>query len=125
MSKRKYHVGHLVLERSFFTSSIRINFIRWIFGIYVNQKLGLLEFVDDRTQGALFPIIKKYISGGTIIHSDSAAMYVNNAQQQSPHQYSDNSYAPIPTCVGQPYPALCGSAHGGVHKLRGGFLEKC
>ena len=84
MSKRKYHVGHLVPERSFFTSSIRINFIRWIFGMYdVNQKLGVLEFVNDRTQGTLFPIIKKYIRGGTIIHSDSAAMYVKNAQQQS------------------------------------------
>ena len=49
----------------------------------VNQKLGVLEFVDDRTQGTLFPIIKKYIRGETIIHSDSVAMYVNNAQQQS------------------------------------------
>ena len=65
MSKRKYHVGHLVPERSFFTSSIRINFIRWIFGMYdVNQKLGVLEFVDNRTQGTLFSIIKKYIAVG-------------------------------------------------------------
>lgn len=58
-------------------------------------------------RGHFSPLLKKYIRGGTIIHSDSAAMYVNNAQQQSPHQYSDNSYAPIPTCMGQPYPTLC------------------
>ena len=65
MSKRKYHVGHLVPERSFFTSSIRINFIRWIFGMYdVNQKLGVLEFVDDRTQGTLSPLLKNTFAVG-------------------------------------------------------------
>lgn len=71
MSRRKYHVGHIIQEK-------------WVFGLFdVHQKIGVLEFVQDRTQNTLFPIIQKYVRGGTIIHSDSAAMYVNNAQQES------------------------------------------
>ena len=71
MSRRKYHVGHIIQEE-------------WVFGFFnVHQKIGVLEFVQDRTQNTLFTIIQKNVRGGTIIHSDSAAMYVNNAQQES------------------------------------------
>jgi transposase-like protein len=71
MSKRKHNVGREVPEK-------------WVFGLYdVHQKIGVLEFVENKKQETLFPIIKKYIRGATIIHSDSASMYVNNAQQQS------------------------------------------
>ena len=70
MLHRKYHVGHIIQEK-------------WVFGLFdVHQKIGVLEFVQDRTQNTLFPIIQKYVRGGTIIHSDSA-MYVNNARQES------------------------------------------
>jgi hypothetical protein len=66
MAKRKYHVGHVVPER-------------WIFGMYdVHQKIGVVRFVENRTQATLFPIIQQYIAPGTTIHSDRAAMYVNN-----------------------------------------------
>jgi hypothetical protein len=49
----------------------------------LEQKLGVLEFVEDRRRETLFELIRKYVRGGTMIHSDSAAMYVNNATQQS------------------------------------------
>jgi hypothetical protein len=66
MAKRKYHVGHQVPER-------------WIFGMFdVHQRIGVLRFVDDRTQATLFPIIQQYVLPGTMIHSDRASMYVNN-----------------------------------------------
>lgn len=71
MARRKYHVGHLVPER-------------WVFGLFdAEQRIGVLEFVDDRIQATLFPLIQKYVRGGTIINSDSAAMYVNHHTQQS------------------------------------------
>lgn len=39
MAKRKYHIGHMVTEK-------------WVFGMYdVHQELGVICFVDDRTQG--------------------------------------------------------------------------
>ena len=69
MSRRKYHVGHIQEK--------------WVFGLFDLNQIDVLEFVQDRTQNTLFPIIQKYVRGGTIIHSDSAAMYVNNAQQES------------------------------------------
>ncbi|KAL3079163.1 hypothetical protein niasHT_036216 [Heterodera trifolii] len=71
MCKRKYNRGRIVPNR-------------WVFGMYdVEQKVGVLRFVHDRTQATLFPIIRQYVRGGTIIHSDSAAMYVDNARQRS------------------------------------------
>ena len=66
MAKRKYHVGHAVPEK-------------WVFGMFnVHQKIGILRFVDDRTQATLFPLIQEYVLPGSTIHSDRAAMYVNN-----------------------------------------------
>ena len=66
MAKRKYHVGHAVPEK-------------WVFGMFdVHQKIGVLRFVDDRTQATLFPLIQEYVLPGSTIHSDRAAMYVNN-----------------------------------------------
>ena len=50
MAKRKYNVGHLVPER-------------WVFGLYdVHQKLGVLEFVDDRTQANFSQKLKFLVS---------------------------------------------------------------
>jgi hypothetical protein len=44
----------------------------------VHQKLGILRFVNDKTQGTLFPLITQYIAPGTMIHSDRFSAYVNN-----------------------------------------------
>ncbi|KAL3072059.1 hypothetical protein niasHS_015450 [Heterodera schachtii] len=89
MSKRKYHVGHQIPER-------------WIFGMYdTDQKLGVLEFVDDRRQETLFPIIRRYVRGGSIIHSDSATMYV--ILRADPPQ---SHIANIPTIPMPPYDHL-------------------
>ena len=44
---------------------------------YIERKVGACEFVVDKLQEALFPLIQQYILPGSIIHSDSAAMYVN------------------------------------------------
>jgi hypothetical protein len=71
MARRKYNVGRIVDEK-------------WVFGMFdANQRVGVLEFVANKTQAALFPLIQKYVRGGSIINSDSAAMYVNIATQQS------------------------------------------
>uniref|UniRef100_A0A914HUX8 ISXO2-like transposase domain-containing protein n=1 Tax=Globodera rostochiensis TaxID=31243 RepID=A0A914HUX8_GLORO len=72
MARRKYHRGHEVPER-------------WVFGMYdVHQQIGVLKFVDDRTQATLFPLIQQYVIPGTTIHSDRAAMYVNNRAGVNP-----------------------------------------
>jgi transposase-like protein len=66
MAKRKNNQGRVVAER-------------WVFGMYdVHQKIGVLRFVDDRTQATLFPIIAQYVLPGTTIHSDRFSVYVNN-----------------------------------------------
>lgn len=42
MSRRKYHVGHIVPEK-------------WVFGMFDTQsRVGVLEFVEDRTQARYF-----------------------------------------------------------------------
>ena len=46
MAKRKYNRGRQVDQR-------------WVFGMYdVHRGIGILEFVDDRTQKTLLPIIQ-------------------------------------------------------------------
>ena len=46
MAKRKYNRGHRVEQR-------------WVFGMYdVHSGMGILEFVEDRTQATLLPIIQ-------------------------------------------------------------------
>lgn len=77
MAKRKNEVGHLVFKK-------------WVFGMYdVQSKVGILQFVPNRTQATLFPIIqyltfifsrifRQHIRPGSIIHSDRFSVYVNN-----------------------------------------------
>ncbi|KAF2891457.1 hypothetical protein ILUMI_14716, partial [Ignelater luminosus] len=48
-SKRKHNRGHMVPEK-------------WVFGLYdVEAKLGVAEFVEDRSRETLLPLIEKYV----------------------------------------------------------------
>lgn len=48
ISKRTYNRGHLVEQK-------------WIVGMYdVEQKVGVIVFVEDKTQQPVFPIIEVY-----------------------------------------------------------------
>ena len=66
MSRRKHNVGHQVPQRIFF-------------GMYdVDANFGVLQLVPNKTQATLFAVLQQYIRPGSIIHSDRAAMYVDN-----------------------------------------------
>ena len=55
--KRKYNVGHL-------TTGMQ----QWIFVIFdCKKRVGIIEFVEDRSAATLIPIIKKYCLPGTIM----------------------------------------------------------
>ena len=66
MSRRKHNVGHQVPQRIFF-------------GMYdVEANFGVLQLVPNKAQATLFAVIQQYVRPGSIIHSDRAAMYVDN-----------------------------------------------
>lgn len=49
---------------------------RWIFGLYDrNTRQGHLEFVENRSQATLFPIIQQYVAPGATIISDGWQAY--------------------------------------------------
>jgi transposase-like protein len=65
--KAKYHRGHALKEPT-----------KWIFGLYdVNQKVGAIEFVENRSADILLPLICKHVKPGTEIHSDQWAAYAS------------------------------------------------
>ncbi|KAF2898190.1 hypothetical protein ILUMI_07986, partial [Ignelater luminosus] len=65
--KQKYNRGHMVPKR-------------WVFGLYdVEAKIGVAEFVEDRSREILLPIIERYVTPGSIIHSDCWAAYGKGA----------------------------------------------
>ena len=67
-----------------------------IFGMYdIERKVGVCEFVVDKSQEALFPLIQQYILPGSIIHSDSAAMYVS-LHTDPPSSHIASIPVPIP-----------------------------
>lgn len=67
ISKRKYHVGRVVQER-------------WIFGMFDStERIGFLQFVEDRSCVTLLPIIENHVLPGSEIHSDSWAAYMGGA----------------------------------------------
>ena len=52
---------------------------KWAFGLFdCHRNVGILCLIADRKQATLFPLIQQYVAPGTIIHSDRAAMYVDN-----------------------------------------------
>jgi transposase-like protein len=63
--KPKHHRGHALAKPS-----------KWIFGLYdVTQKIGAIEFVENRSADVLLPLIRKHVIPGTEIHSDQWAAY--------------------------------------------------
>jgi hypothetical protein len=63
--KPKHHRGHALRDPT-----------KWIFGLYdVNQKIGAIEFVENRSADVLLPLIQKHVKAGTEIHSDQWAAY--------------------------------------------------
>ena len=65
MFKKKHNVGHHVDQR-------------WVFGMYdTDRKNGYLEYVQQRDEATLVPIIQEWILPGTIIHSDGWRAYAN------------------------------------------------
>ncbi|KAF2886845.1 hypothetical protein ILUMI_19328, partial [Ignelater luminosus] len=71
-SKRKYNRGHMVPEK-------------WVFGLYdVEAKLGVAEFVEDRSRETLLPLIEKYVIPGSIIYSDCWPAYGGGAISSLP-----------------------------------------
>jgi hypothetical protein len=63
--KAKHHRGHALLDPQ-----------KWIFGLYdVNQKVGAIEFVENRSADILLPLIVKHVKPGSEIHSDQWAAY--------------------------------------------------
>jgi IS1 family transposase/transposase-like protein len=65
--KPKHHRGHATTEPQ-----------KWVFGLYdVNKKIGVIEFVKDRSADTLLPLIQKHVKPGTEIHTDQWKAYSN------------------------------------------------
>ncbi len=78
IARRKYHRGHRVPER-------------WIFGMFDRtQKIGMVEFVPDRSANTLLPIIQRHVRPGTAIYSDQWAAYngIGNIAVNPPYIHS-------------------------------------